>query len=111
MTQTNSPVPDERIPVIVGIGEISDHPADLAAGLEPLALLEGSAMAKTIVFCADGTWDGPGQTGADDGAAQTTNVFAPTAMCSDVGRPSWGYPAPSMSEFCVNGTGRNRRRC
>jgi uncharacterized protein (DUF2235 family) len=32
-------------------------------------------MAKTIVLCADGTWDGPGQTGADDGLAQTTNVF------------------------------------
>jgi acetyl-CoA acetyltransferase len=26
--------------VIVGVGEISDHPKDLAAGLEPLALLE-----------------------------------------------------------------------
>jgi uncharacterized protein (DUF2235 family) len=32
-------------------------------------------MAKTIVFCADGTWDGPGQTGADDALAKTTNVF------------------------------------
>jgi uncharacterized protein (DUF2235 family) len=32
-------------------------------------------MAKTIVFCADGTWDGPGQTDADDGTPQTTNVF------------------------------------
>jgi acetyl-CoA acetyltransferase len=31
---------EHRIPVIVGIGEISDHPKDLAAGLEPLALLE-----------------------------------------------------------------------
>lgn len=31
---------EDRIPVIVGIGEISDHPADIAAGLEPLALME-----------------------------------------------------------------------
>ncbi|WP_322517916.1 acetyl-CoA acetyltransferase [Rhodopseudomonas palustris] len=32
----------ERIPVIVGIGEIADHPNDLAQGLEPLALLEAA---------------------------------------------------------------------
>ncbi len=32
-------------------------------------------MAKTIVFCADGTWDGPGQAGVAGGIAQTTNVF------------------------------------
>jgi acetyl-CoA C-acetyltransferase len=30
---------DARIPVIVGVGEISDHPAELASGLEPLALM------------------------------------------------------------------------
>ena len=30
---------DERIPVIVGVGEISDHPRDLTAGLEPLSLM------------------------------------------------------------------------
>jgi len=40
MTNGKSSVPDDRIPVIVGIGEISDHPADIADGLEPLALLE-----------------------------------------------------------------------
>jgi acetyl-CoA C-acetyltransferase len=32
--------PDDRIPVIVGIGEIADRPSDPAQGLEPLALLE-----------------------------------------------------------------------
>src|ERR1700742_96227 len=31
---------EDRIPVIVGIGEITDRPAELTAGLEPLALLE-----------------------------------------------------------------------
>jgi acetyl-CoA C-acetyltransferase len=36
----NSPTPDRLIPVIVGIGEITDRPAELTAGLEPLALLE-----------------------------------------------------------------------
>ncbi|ABE39093.1 putative acetyl-CoA acetyltransferase [Rhodopseudomonas palustris BisB5] len=37
MTTQLSP---DRIPVIAGIGEIADHPKDLAQGLEPLALLE-----------------------------------------------------------------------
>jgi acetyl-CoA C-acetyltransferase len=36
----NSPVSEDRIPVIVGVGEITDRPADLKSGLEPLALLE-----------------------------------------------------------------------
>lgn len=42
MTEAKSPVSDDRIPVIVGIGEISDHPANIADGLEPLALLEAA---------------------------------------------------------------------
>ena len=37
---TNSPLPKDRIPVIVGVGEIVDRPKDIAAGREPLALLE-----------------------------------------------------------------------
>src|ERR1700712_994311 len=36
----SNPAPEDRIPVIVGVGEISDHPAELTSGLEPLALLE-----------------------------------------------------------------------
>ena len=40
MTNTASPVSDDRIPVIVGVGEITDRPKEIAAGLEPLALLE-----------------------------------------------------------------------
>jgi acetyl-CoA C-acetyltransferase len=40
MTKTNSPAPDDRIPVIVGVGEITDRAADLKSGLEPLDLLE-----------------------------------------------------------------------
>jgi hypothetical protein len=35
-----TPLPEDRIPVIVGIGEIVDRPKDIAAGLEPLALLD-----------------------------------------------------------------------
>jgi acetyl-CoA C-acetyltransferase len=33
-------LPEDRIPVIVGIGEIVDRPKDIAQGLEPLDLLE-----------------------------------------------------------------------
>src|ERR1700704_6061878 len=42
MSNKHSFVPDDRIPVIVGVGEIGDHPAELTAGLEPLALLEAA---------------------------------------------------------------------
>jgi len=31
---------EDRIPVIVGVGEFSDHPKELTEGLEPLALME-----------------------------------------------------------------------
>jgi acetyl-CoA C-acetyltransferase len=37
---SRSPLPADRIPVIVGVGEITDRPSDLKSGLEPLALLE-----------------------------------------------------------------------
>jgi acetyl-CoA C-acetyltransferase len=40
MSDSSSPVSADRIPVIVGVGEITDRPADLKSGLEPLALLE-----------------------------------------------------------------------
>src|SRR4030081_441159 len=39
MTNSASPVPDNRIPVIVGVGEIVDRPKEIVEGLEPLALL------------------------------------------------------------------------
>jgi acetyl-CoA C-acetyltransferase len=40
MPNTASPVSEDRIPVIVGVGEIVDRPKEIAQGLEPLALLE-----------------------------------------------------------------------
>src|SRR5207244_3206408 len=40
MSNPSSPLPDDRIPVIVGVGEITDRPRDIADGLEPLSLLE-----------------------------------------------------------------------
>jgi acetyl-CoA C-acetyltransferase len=39
MSNKTSPVSDDRIPVIVGVGEIIDRPKEITAGLEPLALL------------------------------------------------------------------------
>ncbi len=40
MANPTSPVPDDRIPVIVGVGEIVDRPKEISEGLEPLTLLE-----------------------------------------------------------------------
>src|SRR6476619_3355128 len=40
MPNTASPVSEDRIPIIVGVGEIVDRPKEIARGLEPLALLE-----------------------------------------------------------------------
>jgi len=40
MSNASSPVSEDRIPVIVGVGEITDRPKEIADGLEPLALLE-----------------------------------------------------------------------
>jgi acetyl-CoA C-acetyltransferase len=40
MLNQPSRISDDRIPVIVGIGEIVDRPKEIAEGLEPLALLE-----------------------------------------------------------------------
>jgi acetyl-CoA C-acetyltransferase len=37
---SKSPIPEHRIPVIVGVGEIVDRATEITAGLEPLALLE-----------------------------------------------------------------------
>jgi acetyl-CoA C-acetyltransferase len=39
MSNAVSPLPEDRIPVIVGAGEIIDRPKEIAEGLEPLALL------------------------------------------------------------------------
>src|SRR6202166_3750314 len=42
MPNPTAPLPEDRIPVIVGVGEIVDRPTEIAAGLEPLALLEAA---------------------------------------------------------------------
>jgi len=40
MANASLPAPEDRVPVIVGVGEITDRPKEIAAGIEPLALLE-----------------------------------------------------------------------
>jgi len=40
MTNSKSSLPEDRIPVIVGVGEIVDRPKEITEGLEPLTLLE-----------------------------------------------------------------------
>src|ERR1700751_3418158 len=44
MAEKKSPIPEDRIPVIVGVGEIVDRPKEITDGLEPLALLEGACQ-------------------------------------------------------------------
>ena len=39
MTNVPSPLPADRIPVIVGVGEIVNRPKEVTEGLEPLSLL------------------------------------------------------------------------
>jgi hypothetical protein len=47
-------------------------------------------MPKTIIFCADGTWDGPSQTGPET-AAGTSNVYK--LYLNLAGNPTLGEPA------------------
>src|SRR5882757_2310000 len=47
---TTSSIPEDDIPVIVGVGEIVDRPKDIAAGLEPLTLLE-QALKRAEADC------------------------------------------------------------
>ena len=45
--------PEDRVPVIVGVGEITDKPANPAQGLEPLALVEATGMDRIPVVDND----------------------------------------------------------
>src|SRR5262245_7323837 len=35
----------------------------------------GSIMSKNIIFCADGTWNGPNEPDTPDSSGKVTNVF------------------------------------
>jgi acetyl-CoA C-acetyltransferase len=71
---TKSPLPEDRIPVIVGVGEIVDRPKELTAGLEPLTLLE-QALKRAE---------------ADSGA----NLLGEIGSLDVVNFLSWRYRAP-----------------
>src|ERR1700726_2093944 len=47
---SNSPTPEHRLPVIVGVGEIVDRPKQITDGLEPLTLLE-QALKRAEADC------------------------------------------------------------
>ena len=61
-------LPEDRIPVIVGVGEIADRPKDIAAGLEPLALLE-QALKRAEA-------DGGGKTARRIGSLDVVNFLS-----------------------------------
>jgi hypothetical protein len=42
-------LPAERTPVIIGVGEFLDRPADPALALEPLALMDAAVRAACFV--------------------------------------------------------------
>jgi len=71
-----SELPPERVPVIVGVGEIADHPKDIAQGLEPLALLEQAVRRA-----------------GDDSAA---NLIGEIDSLDIVNFLSWRYHAPEQ---------------
>jgi uncharacterized protein (DUF2235 family) len=68
---------------IVTIGEIDDKPSGMvlpghpgsSARIDRKRFYTEGAMSKNIIFCADGTWNGPGETNGDDKTASVTNVF------------------------------------
>ncbi len=55
---TGSPTPEHRIPVIVGVGEMVDRPAEITAGLEPLALMDEALRRAEQDSGATAAWRG-----------------------------------------------------
>ena len=92
---------NSRIPVIVGIGEITDRPADLTSGLEPLALLEqalkraehdsGTSLLQADTYLLEGTYNAPAGTILQFGCG------IPTAPLQ--GQPSLVLNGPGQFQF------------
>jgi acetyl-CoA acetyltransferase len=82
-------LPPDRLPVIVGIGEITDRPADPANGLEPLSLMEealrraetdAGARLDSLDIVNQVTWpyaDMPAQLAARLGATPSHAYYGP----------------------------------
>src|SRR2546429_4773659 len=73
---SDTSIPEDRIPVIVGVGEIVDRPKEITAGLEPLTLLE-QALKRAEV-------DSGAKLLGDIGSLDIVNFL------------SWRYPDPEQ---------------
>src|SRR5450755_4267540 len=95
-----SPLPDDRIPVIVGVGEIVDRPKEIAAGLEPLDLLvEALKRAEA---------DSGGKLLGEIGSLDVVNFLSwryrdpEKLLCDRLGiRPAHAYYGPARGECSV----------
>src|SRR5258707_15619276 len=104
MTDPTSPVSEDRIPVIVGVGEITVRPKDTADGLEPLALLEAALKRAEA--------DSGGELLGDIGSLDVVNFLSwryrdpescsPAASASRQGTPITGRSvAKARSAICI----------
>src|SRR5438093_7289410 len=75
---------------------------------EPSTRERRGAMAKNIIFCADGTWNGPGQDEDHDRVADPTNVFKLFANLDGVDAPATARLADEQERSLTtpNGTVR-----
>jgi len=69
-------------------------------------LLLAVRMSKNIVFCADGTWNGPGQDVDHDRTADPTNVFKAFANLAGVDTPETTRLADEQERVLVDAAGR-----
>ena len=67
---------------------------------------EGRPMGKVIVFCADGTWNGPGEPDDDDTAAPPTNVFKLFLNLAGVDQPGTIMLAKEQERVLRGGDGK-----
>ena len=67
-------------------------------------------MSKNIVFCADGTWNGPGEPDSDDKTADATNVFKLFLNLGGIDTPDTYQLGRSRSAFSPQRTEPCNRR-
>ncbi len=84
-------LPDDRTPVIVGVGEITDRPDDPSQGLEPLALMQ-AALGRACADADGGAGDAHGAAGA--------RLFAALDSLDVVNQVTWPYDAPA-AQLCA----------
>ena len=62
-------------------------------------------MAKNLVFCADGTWNGPDRDPDDDDTPGKTNVLKLFELLSGALRPGYKAADPEQEKAAVDGFG------